>query len=77
MPPKKQSTTAEMDPPRQPRDNWAYLQGQRSFIAGRSWDACPYAWRDPKRMDWLDGFLDARTGDRLKHVFGKRGIKWP
>jgi len=58
----------------------AYEQGREAYQTGKAETDCPFA-SEPggswSRSAWFNGYLDARTGDRLKAVFAKHGVQWP
>lgn len=55
----------------------AYKAGQLAFEQNMTMGNCPYSPKDNRYLDWLDGFLDARTRSRLGHIFEKWGMKYP
>lgn len=58
------------------RDTRDYRQGRDAFLDGVRIDSCPHR-RGVSRTAWLCGYYDARTLDRLGHVFEKWNLSWP
>ena len=59
-----------------------YHAGSLAFSNGKSMDDCPLRPRTDStlyqgRVDWLTGWLDARTNERLGHIFKKYGMTHP
>lgn len=54
----------------------AYNEGREAFHLNEHIDDNP---RDPNtgRTAWFKGYLDARTGKRLRKVFKRNRIQWP
>lgn len=54
----------------------AYNEGREAFHLNEHIDDNP---RDPNagRTAWFNGYLDARTGKRLRRVFKRNRIQWP
>lgn len=55
----------------------AYDKGQAAYAIGQTDEDCPYPSRQSKgsstyRIEWFNGFLDARTADKLGHIFNKK-----
>lgn len=57
----------------------AYNEGYKAFLDGETQDGCPYptSSKNERRYEWMCGYLDARTRQRLGHVFDKWELKWP
>lgn len=56
---------------RLPTKSIATQKGIEDFKAGVSIDACPYPHDTAPRKHWLAAFIDARSRERLKHVYEK------
>lgn len=56
-------------------DREKYLDGKEAYYRGMEMDDNPE--RGQARTDWWAGFLDARTGDRLRVAFRNLRISWP
>lgn len=52
-----------------------YNEGREAYELGYALDDNPY--EGEGRKQWFYGYLDARTADRLREVFQRRGINWP
>lgn len=53
-------------------DNEAiFMAGLWAYDTGQAMEECPYEPGDEKRLHWLSGYIEARTQDRLAHVFKK------
>lgn len=50
----------------------AYRKGVEYFQSGRDFSECPYPKGVVAYRRWIDGYLAARTNERLKSVFEKR-----
>lgn len=57
------------------RELVSYVQGLEHY--GLGLHQCPYAIGDGRRVGWWTGYLDARTNDRLGHIFRRYQIKFP
>lgn len=57
------------------REQVSYVQGIQHYSLGQG--QCPYAIGDGRRVGWWTGYLDARTNDKLGHIFRRYGIKFP
>lgn len=58
-----------------PRAASAEQLGRRAYLKGDSIDTCPYPilskandCTSSKRKQWMDGFIDERTKERLNHI---------
>lgn len=50
-----------------------YDEGEQAFKSGLACDSCPYPRGDKRRLDWMNGFLEARIQSHLGHIFQKHG----
>lgn len=55
----------------------AHREGELAFERQVPMGEAPYGHKDNRYLDWLGGWLDARTRKRLGHVFEKWGMKYP
>lgn len=53
-----------------------YLDGKEAFELGYDIDQSPHR-EGEGRKQWFKGYLDARTGKRLRKVFRRNAIRWP
>jgi ribosome modulation factor len=54
-----------------------YEQGSDAYSAGKPDSECPYPPKQgngAQRISWFNGWLDARTQDKLGHIFEKYGL---
>lgn len=56
-----------------PNKTAASAKGLEDFKAGIHIDDCPYPTDTAPRKHWLAAFIDARSRERLKHVYER----WP
>lgn len=54
----------------------AYAEGREAFYANAHIDSNPTP-KGEGRVAWFRGFLDARTGKRLRKAFKRNRIQWP
>ncbi len=61
------------------RETKQYKQGAKAYQVGLSDEECPHpkGSKNGLRESWFDGWLDARTNDRLAAVFERNGMTHP
>ena len=58
------------------KDRHKILAGENAYVAGMEAEDCPYKRHNANRIPWMFGWFNARTRERLRHVFEKHGIDW-
>lgn len=60
-----------------PRDSQECRDGEQAYRDGVRVNDCPYPIGDDRRSEWMTGWYDERTFDRLGHIFKRWGLTWP
>lgn len=63
--------------PPEVRSRGEYQEGVNAYALGCTEDESGYEQGTAARMSWLCGWYDARTNDRLGHIFKRHGMVHP